>query len=163
WSGRTYARCRSGCWRWATTPGGRTGSTVPAPPGPWPSSSARWAWCRTAPAGRRPCTRCAGWAAKWWAGGRSGCASRSGSTGPGLVGKRVVVDPGHGGTDAGVVVTDGDQRWSEAELMWDLASRLEGRLAAAGVRVHLTRGPRLATPMLDAARAHLANDLGADL
>src|SRR5690606_21341016 len=28
---------------------------------------------------------------------------------------------------------------------------------------HLTRGPRLATPMLDAARAHLANDLGADL
>ncbi|HLU33539.1 MAG TPA: N-acetylmuramoyl-L-alanine amidase [Natronosporangium sp.] len=84
-------------------------------------------------------------------------------SGPALVGKRVVVDPGHGGTDPGVVVTDGGSRWTEAELVWDLASRLEGRLTAAGVRVHLTRGPRLATPMSDAARAQLANDLGADI
>lgn len=84
-------------------------------------------------------------------------------SGPALVGKRVVVDPGHGGTDLGVVVVDNGTRWTEAELMWDLASRLEGRLAAAGVRVHLTRGPRLATPMPDGARAQLANDLGADL
>lgn len=84
-------------------------------------------------------------------------------SGPTLVGKRVVVDPGHGGTDPGVVVEAGGVRWTEAELTWDLASRLEGRLAAAGVRVHLTRGPQLATPMLDPARAQLANELGADL
>src|SRR5690606_16409620 len=58
---------------------------------------------------------------------------------------------------------DGGSRWTEAELVWDLASRLEGRLTAAGVRVHLTRGPQLATPMSDDARAQLANDLGADL
>lgn len=83
--------------------------------------------------------------------------------GPMLVGKRVVIDPGHGGTDRGVVVTADGMRWCEAELVWDLASRLEGRLSAAGVRVHLTRGPRLATPMPDRARAELANDLGADL
>jgi N-acetylmuramoyl-L-alanine amidase len=83
--------------------------------------------------------------------------------GPALVGKRVVVDPGHGGTDPGVVVPDGRLRWTEAELVWDLAARLEGRLVAAGVRVHLTRGPRLATPMSDGARAALANELGADL
>lgn len=83
--------------------------------------------------------------------------------GPALVGKRVVVDAGHGGTDPGVVARDGRVRWTEAELVWDLASRLEGRLAAAGVRVHLTRGPRLATPMPDPARAELANELGADL
>jgi N-acetylmuramoyl-L-alanine amidase len=83
--------------------------------------------------------------------------------GPVLVGKRVVVDPGHGGTDPGVVVPDGQLRWSEAELAWDLASRLEGRLAAAGIRVHLTRGPHLATPMPARARAELANELAADL
>jgi N-acetylmuramoyl-L-alanine amidase len=83
--------------------------------------------------------------------------------GPALVGKRVVVDPGHGGTDPGVVVAEASNRWTEADLAWDLAARLEGRLAAAGVRVHLTRGPRLATPMSDAARAELANELGADL
>ncbi|HEY8474420.1 MAG TPA: N-acetylmuramoyl-L-alanine amidase [Natronosporangium sp.] len=83
--------------------------------------------------------------------------------GPALVGKRVVVDPGHGGTDPGVVAYEGSMRWTEADLTWDLAARLEGRLTAAGVRVHLTRGPRLATPMPDAARAELANDLGADL
>lgn len=86
--------------------------------------------------------------------------------GPALVGKRVVVDPGHGGTDPGIVVVEpaGERvRWAEADLVWDLASRLEGRLVAAGVRVHLTRGPRLATPMPDRARAELANELGADL
>jgi N-acetylmuramoyl-L-alanine amidase len=83
--------------------------------------------------------------------------------GPALVGKRVVIDPGHGGTDPGVVISDRRLRWTEAELSWDLASRLEGRLTAAGVRVHLTRGPRLATPMVDTARAELANELGADL
>jgi N-acetylmuramoyl-L-alanine amidase len=83
--------------------------------------------------------------------------------GPALVGKRVVIDPGHGGTDPGVVAYEGKLRWTEAELTWDLAARLEGRLTAAGVRVHLTRGPRLATPMSDVARAELANELGADL
>jgi N-acetylmuramoyl-L-alanine amidase len=61
------------------------------------------------------------------------------------------------------VVTDAAGRWTEAELAWDLAVRLEGRLAAAGVRVHLTRGRRLAARMPDSARASLANELGADL
>ena len=32
-------------------------------------------------------------------------------------------------------------RWTEADIAYDLAARLEGRLAAAGMRVHLTRGP----------------------
>jgi N-acetylmuramoyl-L-alanine amidase len=90
-------------------------------------------------------------------------AERLRQSGPALVGKRVVIDPGHGGTDPGVVVPDGPLRWTEAELTWDLASRLEGRFAAAGIRVHLTRGPRLAAPMPPRARAELANDLGADL
>ena len=85
------------------------------------------------------------------------------SSGPALVGKRVVIDPGHGGADPGVVVRDGPLRWTEADLAWDQATRLEGRLAAAGVRVHLTRGPGAAAPLPDRARAQFANDLGADL
>ncbi|QSB14816.1 N-acetylmuramoyl-L-alanine amidase [Natronosporangium hydrolyticum] len=83
--------------------------------------------------------------------------------GPALLGKRVVVDPGHGGTDPGVLVQRAREQWREADLVWDLASRLEGRLTAAGVRVNLTRGPQLATFMPDRARAELANELGADL
>src|SRR4051794_23585852 len=46
--------------------------------------------------------------------------------GPRLRGKRIVVDPGHGGADRGVVVAG----VTEADLMWDLGRRLEGRMAA---------------------------------
>ncbi|GAB1643889.1 N-acetylmuramoyl-L-alanine amidase [Krasilnikovia sp. MM14-A1259] len=85
-------------------------------------------------------------------------------SGPNLMGKTIVIDPGHGGpSDLGVVVPDGPLRWTEADLAFDLAARLEGRLAAAGMRVHLTRGPAPAEPMTGAQRAELANNLGADL
>jgi N-acetylmuramoyl-L-alanine amidase len=85
-------------------------------------------------------------------------------SGPNLVGKTIVIDPGHGGADdLGVVVPDGPLRWTEADLAFDIAARLEGRLAAAGMRVHLTRGPSPAKPMTGAERAALANSLGADL
>jgi N-acetylmuramoyl-L-alanine amidase len=86
------------------------------------------------------------------------------ASGPALVGKRIVVDPGHGGPhDLGVVVPDGPLRWTEADLAFDIALRLEGRLAAAGMRVNLTRGPNPADTMSNRQRAKLANDLGADL
>jgi N-acetylmuramoyl-L-alanine amidase len=84
-------------------------------------------------------------------------------SGPNLVGKVIVVDPGHGAADPGFVVPDGPLRWTEADLAYDLATRLEGRLAAAGMRVHLTRGPAPAVPLPDLARAELANELRADL
>jgi N-acetylmuramoyl-L-alanine amidase len=85
-------------------------------------------------------------------------------SGPNLVGKTIVIDPGHGGgDDLGVVVPDGPLRWTEADLVFDMAARLEGRLAAAGMRVHLTRGPSPAKPMTGAERAALANSLNADL
>jgi N-acetylmuramoyl-L-alanine amidase len=84
-------------------------------------------------------------------------------SGPNLVGKTIVVDPGHGGIDPGVVVAEGPLRWTEADLAYDLAARLEGRLAAAGMRVHLTRPPAPAVSLPDLARAQLANELGGDL
>jgi N-acetylmuramoyl-L-alanine amidase len=77
--------------------------------------------------------------------------------GPALLGKRVVVDPGHGGADPGYV-TDG---LTEDAVVWDLATRLEGRLGASGVHADLTRG-RDGGPA-DAERAAFANATGADL
>ncbi len=77
--------------------------------------------------------------------------------GPSLLGKRLVLDAGHGGADTGVVA-DGV---IEAELVWDLVSRLEGRLTALGVQTWLTRGPN--NGATDEQRAELANAVGADL
>jgi N-acetylmuramoyl-L-alanine amidase len=85
------------------------------------------------------------------------------SAGPALVDKRIVIDPGHGGGDPGMHVLDGALHWTEAYIAYDLASRLEGRLAAAGMRVHLTRGPAPREPLSESARAALTNELGADL
>ncbi|OJF09621.1 N-acetylmuramoyl-L-alanine amidase [Couchioplanes caeruleus] len=85
-------------------------------------------------------------------------------SGSSLVGKTIVIDPGHGGEkDPGIVVPDGQLRWTEADLVFDIAARLEGRLGAAGMRVHLTRGPKPAQTMSGQERATLANSLGADL
>ncbi len=77
--------------------------------------------------------------------------------GPRLRGKRIVIDPGHGGSDTGVTV--GDVR--EADLVWDLARRLEGRMVATGMQALLSRG-RDQCPS-EADRASFANDVGADL
>jgi N-acetylmuramoyl-L-alanine amidase len=79
------------------------------------------------------------------------------SAGPRLSGKRIIIDPGHGGQDRGVVV-DG---LCEADLMLDLARRLEGKMAATGMEALLTRGPGHCPD--EAARAKFANDAGADL
>lgn len=78
-------------------------------------------------------------------------------SGPNLLGKRIVIDPGHGGSDPGYV----SEQASEATLAWDLATRLEGRLTALGVRTWLTRGR--ANGATDEQRAALANEVGADL
>ncbi|MGI8679571.1 MAG: N-acetylmuramoyl-L-alanine amidase [Jatrophihabitans sp.] len=77
--------------------------------------------------------------------------------GPSLLGKRIVLDAGHGGDDPGVVAGG----ITEADIAWDLASRLEGRLTALGVQTWPTRGP--GNGPSEEQRATLANDVGADL
>jgi N-acetylmuramoyl-L-alanine amidase len=81
------------------------------------------------------------------------------AAGPSLAGKVVLVDPGHGGPDPGVV----GHGLTEAAVAADLAARVEGRLAATGVQVLLTRGPGLTRPLDDIARAQFANETRADL
>lgn len=76
----------------------------------------------------------------------------------GISDKVIVIDPAHGVDEPGN--TRG--HLTEAHLVGELASRIEGRLAALGTSVLLTRpvdGPALS----DADRAAFANDTGADL
>jgi N-acetylmuramoyl-L-alanine amidase len=79
--------------------------------------------------------------------------------GPALSGKRVVIDPGHGGTDVGVTSFG----LTEAYIAADTADRIAGRLAATGVRVWLTHGPHLAGELSDLERAAFANETDADV
>jgi N-acetylmuramoyl-L-alanine amidase len=77
--------------------------------------------------------------------------------GPRLRGKRIVIDPGHGGHDRGIAVGD----VCEADLVWDLARRLEGRMVATGMEALLSRGPHACPPESD--RAVFANNAGGDV
>ena len=79
------------------------------------------------------------------------------NSGPHLFGKRVVIDPGHGGPDKGHMVGE----TTESDLTWDIASRIEGQLAAAGGTAYLTRGRRGSPTTTE--RAALANATDADL
>jgi N-acetylmuramoyl-L-alanine amidase len=86
------------------------------------------------------------------------------ASGPHLIGRRIVVDPGHGGADPGYLQGE----TTEADLVFDLASRIEGRLAAAGATVYLTRGrhqdpsPGERTAFANQARADLFLSLHLD-
>jgi N-acetylmuramoyl-L-alanine amidase len=74
-----------------------------------------------------------------------------------LRGRRIVIDPGHGGPDPGVTIAG----VAEADLVWDLARRVEGRTAGAGMDVLLTRQEH--TCPTDAERAAAGNAADADL
>lgn len=77
--------------------------------------------------------------------------------GPRLTGKRIVLDPGHGGQDSGVSV----RGVNEVDLMWDLARRLEGRMKATGMDAMLSRRPDECP--VESQRARFANSVSADL
>ncbi|WP_068276115.1 N-acetylmuramoyl-L-alanine amidase [Aldersonia kunmingensis] len=82
-------------------------------------------------------------------------------SGPQLTGKRIVIDPGLGGPDKGIAVPTEFGEMFESEILWDLASRLEGRMAATGMETFLSR-PWDANPT-DSQRASTANGFDADL
>ena len=77
--------------------------------------------------------------------------------GPRLRGKRIVIDPGHGGPERGVVVAG----VAESDLMWDLARRVVGRMSATGMDAMLSRREDVCPT--EAERAAFANNAGADL
>jgi N-acetylmuramoyl-L-alanine amidase len=77
--------------------------------------------------------------------------------GPRMRGKRIVIDPGHGGPDRGVVAAG----VAEADLMWDLARRIVGRMTATGMDAMLSRQEH--TCPSEPERADFANNANADL
>ncbi|KAE9737284.1 N-acetylmuramoyl-L-alanine amidase, partial [Escherichia coli] len=83
------------------------------------------------------------------------------AAGPQLSGKRVVIDPGLGGSEKGVSVQGKHGQISEEDILWDLAGRIEGRMIAAGMETILSR-PRSANPS-QSDRASMANAFGADV
>lgn len=83
------------------------------------------------------------------------------SAGPQLTGKRVVIDPGLGGAEKGLIVAGRFGDISAEEILWDLAGRIEGRMIAAGMETILSR-PRSANPSNE-DRANIANAFGADV
>ena len=78
--------------------------------------------------------------------------------GKGIGRSLVVIDPGHGGDDAGDRAAEGP---SEADLCWDLANRLAAAVGEAGGRVRFTRTE---TEGPDASeRARRANEVDGDI
>ena len=78
-------------------------------------------------------------------------------SGHSLSGRTVVLDPGHGGSNTGA----SGGGLTEADVVMDLARRIEGRLTAIGVSVVFTRTE--ATCPTEDQRAALANAAQADL
>src|SRR4051812_23951366 len=52
---------------------------------------------------------------------------------------RVVIDPGHGGSDYGTIYSDRIQRVSEKDVTLSLARRVASELRSRGISVYLTR------------------------
>ena len=77
--------------------------------------------------------------------------------GPALANKVIVLDPSCGGSDQGYV----GHGINEAEVVYDVAQRLEGRLLALGVSVFLTRGGNNSPS--EGQRLVFANETSADL
>lgn len=80
--------------------------------------------------------------------------------GPHLTGKRVVIDPNFSAEEMATVQGPYGQI-TEEEILWDLASRIEARMIAAGMETIMSR-PRGDNPSVK-ARADLANSFEADL
>ncbi|MDN5797873.1 MAG: N-acetylmuramoyl-L-alanine amidase [Intrasporangium sp.] len=80
-------------------------------------------------------------------------------SGPSLAGRTIVLDPGHGGDDPGVIGPDG---LTEASVALGIAARIEGRLSAHGANVVFTHTGRTEGGS-EEDRAAFANARDADL
>jgi N-acetylmuramoyl-L-alanine amidase len=78
--------------------------------------------------------------------------------GRGLAGEMIVIDPGHGGDDRGVL---GPSGVAEADVCWTLATLVAAALAGAGARVRLSRTEP--EDPSEEQRAERANEMDADL
>ncbi|MGH2813278.1 MAG: N-acetylmuramoyl-L-alanine amidase [Actinomycetota bacterium] len=76
----------------------------------------------------------------------------------GLSGKRIVIDPGHGGEDPGHLSPSGD---SESEICFRIAASVAQLLETESASAVLTRGPNDGPE--DSDRSEIANWVGADL
>ncbi|GAA1881472.1 N-acetylmuramoyl-L-alanine amidase [Lapillicoccus jejuensis] len=91
-------------------------------------------------------------------------AERVRRSGHQLAGRVVVVDAGHGGEDGGGRGSTPDgAHLDEADVVLDLARRIEGRLGAHGATVLHSRSGGTADGGSEEERAQFANDCGADL
>ena len=81
-----------------------------------------------------------------------------GLSGRTLTGARILIDPSHGAGDPGHVGPSGT---TEADVAWEISSRLHARLVARGAHVVLSRGPGSNPSGSD--RARLANEQGVDV
>ncbi|MGB0961553.1 MAG: peptidoglycan-binding protein, partial [Mycobacterium sp.] len=61
------------------------------------------------------------------------------NSGPRLSGKRIIIDPGRGDCDRGLIMDGPTGPLSEADVLWDLARRLEARMTAIGMETFLSR------------------------
>lgn len=86
---------------------------------------------------------------------------RARTSGPMLAGKRIVLDPGPGGSENPIRIDTPAGTITDAELLWDITQRLSERMNQAGVEVFLSR-PEAMVPT-DPERAEIANAFNADL
>ena len=135
----TSSTCRTGCTSSATTPVRSTGCSGPETEVGLRTFQRDYGLSSDGTCG--PATlRALRQLGRKVTGGRPQLLRQSASfveSGPHLIGRRIVVDPGPRRRGARRTPTG---ETTEADLVFDLASRIEGRLAAAGATVYLTRG-----------------------
>lgn len=83
------------------------------------------------------------------------------AAGPQLAGKRVVIDPAISTGGQGMTVKGIYGEITEEELLWDLATRIEGRMIAAGMETIISHPKHHNLSVKE--RADIANSFGADL
>lgn len=86
---------------------------------------------------------------------------RARNAGPQLAGKRIVLDPGPGGSDGPLQIETAYGTVTDAQILWEITEKLAALMTQAGVEVFWSR-PETILPS-DDERAEIANAFRADL